>query len=45
VLQDVGPVTFAPGEEFETITSQHGVHQVYDDPWVVGTVICDALTG
>jgi hypothetical protein len=44
VLQDVGPVTFAPGEEFETVTSQHGVHQVYDDPWAVGTVICAALT-
>jgi hypothetical protein len=43
VLQDVGSVTFAPGEEFETITSQHGVHQVYDDPWVVGRVVCDAL--
>jgi hypothetical protein len=45
VLQDTGRVTFAPGEEFETITSQHGVHDVYDDPWVVGSVICDALTG
>jgi hypothetical protein len=45
VLQDTGVVTFAPGEEFETITSQHGVHEVYDDPWVVGSVLCDALTG
>lgn len=45
VLQDTGRVTFAPGEEFETITSQAGVHQVYDDPWTVGTVICDALVG
>jgi hypothetical protein len=45
VLQDTGVVTFAPGEEFETITSQHGVHEVYDDPSVVDTVICDALTG
>lgn len=45
VLQDTGRVTFAPGEEFEAITSQAGVHQVYDDPWVVGTVICDALAG
>jgi hypothetical protein len=45
VLQDTGAVTFAPGQEFETITSLHGVHDVYDDPAVVDAVICDALTG
>jgi hypothetical protein len=45
VLQDTGAVTFAPGEEFETITSPHGVHEVYDDPAVVDAVICDSLTG
>lgn len=45
VLQDTGRVTFAPGEEFETITSQAGVHEVYDNPSVIEAVICDALVG
>lgn len=45
VVHDTGPVTFAPGQEFEVITSQHGVHDVYDDPSSIDAVICDALTG
>jgi hypothetical protein len=48
VLLDVGTVTFAPGEDFETVATLHGVHDVYsrlaDDPFYIDGVICDALT-
>jgi hypothetical protein len=44
VLHDAGRVTWVPGEEFETIAIQHGIHDVYDDPDSFSRVICDALT-
>lgn len=45
VLHDTGRVTFVPDHEFEVIESQHGVHDVYDDPSAFGSAVCDALTG
>jgi hypothetical protein len=44
VLQDTGRVTFAPGADFEVITSSSGVHEAYSDPAAIDRIICDALT-
>jgi hypothetical protein len=44
VLQDTGRVTFAPGADYEVVTSMSGVHDAYSDPAAVERVICDALT-
>ncbi|HSK55914.1 MAG TPA: hypothetical protein VK908_11705 [Jiangellales bacterium] len=44
VLQDTGRVTFEPGQDFELVASMHGVHDHYQDPTYIDTVICDALT-
>ncbi len=44
VLRDVGRVEFAPGADFETITSMNGVHDYYEDPEAFDQTLCDALT-
>jgi hypothetical protein len=44
VLRDVGQVVFEPGQDFETVATMHGIHDVYSDPSVVDRLICDSLT-
>ena len=44
VFRDVGTVTYAPGEDFETVTDLHGVHDVISGAVDVAQEICDALT-
>lgn len=44
VLHDSGQVTFVPGEEFESIDTEHGIHDVYDDPDAFVREVCAALT-
>ena len=43
VLQDTGPVTYAPGLEFEVVDSAHGIHDTLTDPALIDTLICEAL--
>jgi hypothetical protein len=46
VFRDVGSVEFAPGEDFETVTELHGVHDFYatNDAAVFDELICSSLT-
>ena len=44
VLRDVGTVEFDPGQDYESVASMHGVHDMYSDPTVIDGLICDALT-
>ena len=41
VVHDTGNVTFAPGADFEEVTS---MHDEYSDPGFIDRFICDALT-
>jgi hypothetical protein len=43
VVHDTGLVTFQPGQDFEEIAVQHGVHDVYDDFDGFVQTLCDAL--
>jgi hypothetical protein len=45
VLHDTGPVTFQPGQDFEAIATMHGVHDVYQDPTAIDTLLCQQLAG
>ena len=45
VLHDTGPVTFEPGQDFEMIATMHGVHDVYEDPTAIDTLLCETLSG
>jgi hypothetical protein len=44
VVHDTGLVSFLPGQDFEAIATQHGVHDVYDDADGFVETICAALT-
>ena len=43
-VHDTGRVVFAPGQDFEVVAAQSGVHEFYDDPSIIDRAICDALT-
>jgi len=43
VLQDTGPVTYEPGQEFEAVATAHGIHDTLTDPGVIDRLICEAL--
>lgn len=43
-LHGSGVVTYAAGEDFETVTDAHGLLDHIEDPASVDTYICDALT-
>jgi hypothetical protein len=44
IVHDTGTVTYAPGQDFEVVTTQHGVHDVINDPAAFDALVCDALT-
>ena len=44
VFVDAGTVQFAPGQDFDVITTMHGRHDLYEDPGLIDRVICETLT-
>ena len=44
LLRDVGSVQFEPGRDHEAVAVAHGVHEFYDDPALLDTLVCETLT-